>query len=480
MSADRFARLAALRPGRKRAEARHGGRTPVVATQEGNALAALLGADVARNRYGEHLVVRRWFAQPGEISLPADVLRALVPDAPDETADPGQWLFLDTETTGLSGGTGTYAFLVGVAWLDAGGLQVEQYFMRDHTEECSLLAALAERLAERRVLVTFNGKAFDWPLLETRFRMTRTLAPRQPLAHLDLLHPARQLWRLRLGSVRLTELERGVMGLDRGEDIPPHRIPNVYFDFLRGGHPAPLVAVFHHNRMDLVGLAAQARRIFSLLTEPAEAGDPLELYGLSRFWFRRDAQRARLLYERALDAGLPRTLDRAARRELARLAKRQRDYARANALWAELLPDRRMKTPGLRTALSGAMPRSSMVSAKARHALFFRGRPAFLEDDLGAALEAFEQLAIHYEHRARQPERAAELTGQALRTLEQALRAGQVPLPRYRRLHSRLAHRLSRLEQRLPQATQASLEPSKWDLALAAEKRSSRSRASIK
>ena len=134
-------------------------------------------------------------------------------------ADAQQWLFLDTETTGLAGGTGTYPFLVGLAWWEGGGLEVEQLFMREYSEERSLLAALAERLAERPVLVTFNGKSFDWPLLETRYRMTRTIPPPTLRAHLDFLHPARNLWRLRLGSVRLSQLERHVLGWDRGADV---------------------------------------------------------------------------------------------------------------------------------------------------------------------------------------------------------------------------------------------------------------------
>src|SRR2546429_956389 len=83
--------------------------------------------------------------------------------------DPSRWLFLDTETTGLAGGTGTYAFLIGLGWWDAGGFEVEQFFMRDFTEEYSLLQELAVRITERPVLVTFNGKSFDWPLLENRF-----------------------------------------------------------------------------------------------------------------------------------------------------------------------------------------------------------------------------------------------------------------------------------------------------------------------
>jgi uncharacterized protein len=142
-----------------------------------------------------------------------------MPGAPEGVADPERWLFLDTETTGLAGGSGTYAFLVGIAWWEGGGLEIEQFFMREYSEEHSFLFALAERIAERPVLVTFNGKSFDWPLLETRYRMSRKLPPPVPRAHLDFLYPARNLWRLRLGSVRLSELERHVLGWERGVDV---------------------------------------------------------------------------------------------------------------------------------------------------------------------------------------------------------------------------------------------------------------------
>src|SRR6202050_3346280 len=221
---DRFSRIAALKPAAKRAGVEPRGY--VSAAPEGaDDLARLLGATLQKPRHGEHLSVRRWFSDtsPGDVTMP--VLRLLAPDAPDEAADQNNWLFLDTETTGLAGGTGTYAFLIGIAWWDAGGLEVEQFFMRDHSDEHSVLATLKERLAERRILVTFNGKSFDWPLLETRFRMTRSLAPETPRAHLDLLHPSRHLWRLRLGSVRLAELERHVLGRDRGTDMMSELIP---------------------------------------------------------------------------------------------------------------------------------------------------------------------------------------------------------------------------------------------------------------
>ena len=204
--ADKFSRLSALKPMRgapsKPADLR--------APDEVDPLGRLLGAAIARNHYGEHLSIRNWFATP-EFSDPSHIALELLSRTRDESLsrrtrtalqNSEKWLFLDTETTGLAGGTGTYAFLIGLAWWEAGGLQVEQLFLRDFSEEHSILHELAARLAERPVLVTFNGKTFDWPLLENRFTMTRAIKVPQLAAHLDLLHPARALWRLRLGSVR--------------------------------------------------------------------------------------------------------------------------------------------------------------------------------------------------------------------------------------------------------------------------------------
>ena len=236
---DKFSRIAALRPARS-APARV---ATLRAPDEEDALGHLLGAGVAKNRFGEHLAIRNWYSTP-EFSEPSPVSLELLSRTHDESLsrrtraaleDPEKWLFLDTETTGLAGGTGTYAFLVGLAWWDAGGLQVEQFFMRDFAEEHSLLHELAARVAERPVLVTFNGKTFDWPLLESRFTMTRSIAAPKLAAHLDLLHPARALWKLRLGSVRLVELERHVLdaprlGWHREDDVASAMIPQFYFD----------------------------------------------------------------------------------------------------------------------------------------------------------------------------------------------------------------------------------------------------------
>src|SRR6202451_3299990 len=258
-------------------------------------LAELLGAAPLRNEFGEHLALRKWFSDVADgvktdcsplghgladERMDASALRLLLPDAAEEAGDPRQWLFLDTETTGIMGGSGTYAFMVGIAWWDAGGLEVEQFFMRELSEEHALLLTLAERMAERPVLVTFNGKSFDWPLLETRYRMTRKIRPAAPRAHLDFLHPARNLWRVRLGSVRLAELEKHVLGWNRGADLISEMIPQFYFDYLRGGPPEPLVQIFLHNQMDLRGLAGLASRIIAVLADPRTDGaDGVGVFG---------------------------------------------------------------------------------------------------------------------------------------------------------------------------------------------------------
>jgi len=440
---DKFAHVAALRPSRKRdAELVRATGLPA----DCDRLAQLLGAQACRNRYGEHLSVRQWYPTPEVCTPDARSLSLLLPKetiaAPAVAtfaADPDQWLFLDTETTGLAGGTGTYAFLVGLAWWDAGGLQVEQFFMRDLDEEHSLLLELSKRMTKRPVLVTFNGKSFDWPLLETRYRMTRAISSCTPKVHLDLLHPARQIWRLRLGSVRLKELERHVLGDEdctlewsRHDDIDSSLIPQMYFDYLRGGPAEPLAGVFRHNQMDLRGLAALAGKIFALLDSGnGLAGaahhslqDPLDLYGLSRVMQRRgESVRARELYETALRSGLPRSVERLAQRELAQLAKREQDYTRATSLWEEL------------------WQASTMAKSKKSASV-----PEDAQNALEAALEAAEQLAMYFEHQAKQPHRAAELTRHAVGELRTAERAGVIAAARARKIDARLTHRLARLE----------------------------------
>jgi uncharacterized protein len=415
---DRFAAVAALQPAKKSgavppAAASHTrGYSPALPEGAGR-LAELLQAKSLSNHFGEHLTVRKWFSEaigcePPESAVNAEALRLLAPDACAEVADPRQWLFLDTETTGLMGGTGTYPFMVGIAWWDAGGLEVEQFFMRELSEEQALLTTLAERMSERPVLVTFNGKSFDWPLLETRYRMTRKIRPSAPRAHLDFLHPARNLWRVRLGSVRLAELEKHVLGWNRGADLISEMIPQFYFDYLRGGPPEPLVQIFLHNQMDLRGLAGLASRIIEVLADPqADGKDGLELFGVSRICERRgDMARAKKHYAQSLDALLPAETDRAARRSLALLAKREGDFPLALKLWESVLGSSR------------------------------------------EGLEAYKQLAIHYERQVRDPHRAAALVRKALTELRPPNRSAGVTAALLRRYKTDFEHRLQRLDRR--------------------------------
>ena len=423
---DRFSRLSALRPARK-LEAVPETRT----TEEADQLIALVGAEIRRNRYGQHLAAQQWHPASEVCEPHRDVLRLLMPAsarlspreaerAIERAADANNWLFLDTETTGLAGGTGTYAFLVGLAWWDAGGLQVEQLFMRDYGEEHSLLLEIARRLEERPVLVTFNGKSFDWPLLETRFQMTRCIPTPTLAAHLDFLHPARQIWRMQIGSVRLGDLERKVLGgnalgWSREDDIDSSLIPEFYFEYLRGGRAEPVAGVFRHNRMDLRGLAALSERVFRMLREPegiAEAPEALEMYGVSRLLGRRgERSRARGLCQRALAAGLPAAIDHTARHELARLARRERDFDSAALLWSELA--------------QGTTP----------------------------SFEACEQLAIHLERRGDDPAEAARIIRAAIAKLRRAERLGLIESHRRAYWLERFERRLQRLERKLLDAS---------------------------
>ena len=414
--ADKFARLAALKPARL-APARHEAEA-LRAPGEDDVIGRVLGAGVAKNHFGEHLAIRNWFSTPIQKDVSSITLELLSRTRDESLSrktravleDPARWLFLDTETTGLAGGTGTYAFLVGLAWWDAGGLQTEQFFMRDFTEEYSLLYELAGRVAERPVLVTFNGKSFDWPLLENRFAMTRTIPTPKLAAHLDLLHPARALWKLRLGSVRLVELERQVLdarrlGWRREDDVSSAMIPQFYFDYLRGGPSEPLSGVVRHNQMDLRGLAALFGKINMMLSEPAgipQEAESLDLFGLSRFFQRRgDATRAQSACSQALAIGLPVEFRPKAQRDLALLAERSGEHARAAGIWQEILGD----------------PQDGIL--------------------------ACEQLAIHYERYAKDVEKAKEF---ARLGLAKAKRQRLTSFRNLRDVH--LAARLERLERK--------------------------------
>jgi uncharacterized protein len=201
-------------------------------------------------------------------------------------AEPSGALFLDTETTGLAGGTGTLPFLVGVARFDENGaLIVEQFLCRDPSEERAQLELLIPRLMAATHLVTFNGRAFDMPLVNTRFVMHRLSNPGYALMHLDLLHVARRIFGRRLDDRSLGSLERAVLGFQRVGDIPGAEIPAAYGAFLRGGPVAPMVAILEHNALDLVALAALGGLLARMYADPEAVEHAADHLGLARAAF---------------------------------------------------------------------------------------------------------------------------------------------------------------------------------------------------
>ena len=193
-------------------------------------------------------------------------------DADLEEFNPTTTCFIDTETTGLSGGTGTMAFLIGVGYFDGGVFRLEQCFMRDFDEEEAMLQYLDGLFATRESVVSFNGKSFDVPLLRTRFISNRLPFRLDGALHFDLIHAVRRIWKLRLKDCSLSNVERAVLGLERHGDVPSAEIPQIWFDYLRSRDARALKRVFYHHRMDVLSLAALTALLSQCLEAPCGEG----------------------------------------------------------------------------------------------------------------------------------------------------------------------------------------------------------------
>jgi uncharacterized protein YprB with RNaseH-like and TPR domain len=243
-------------------------------------------------------------------------------------------VFLDTETTGLAGGTGTAAFLVGVGWVEGERFRFRQYFMRDYHEEAALLRGLADDLAGCERIVTFNGALFDVPLLETRYRLNRERFPLAQALHFDLLHPARRLWKARLESCRLQSLERALLGVTRRGDVGGEEIPRIYFDFVRRRDGRAMARVLEHNRLDVLSLAALAG-LACQWVEGGQAEDPRDVYCLARVLERASLyDRSEEQYRRLLTQA-PGPVRTASLLRLAARAKKSGAIQAAVAYWEE-------------------------------------------------------------------------------------------------------------------------------------------------
>ena len=255
--------------------------------------------------------------------------------ASGEGGGAAQTVWLDTETTGLAGGTGTYVFLIGLASVDGTTFTVEQFLLRRLSAEGQLLALLRERLAGARHLVTFNGRRFDWPLLEARFVLTRL----RPLAfdlHTDLIYPARRLWHRVLGTHRLSALEADVLGAARTGDIAGWDIPRTYIEYLRSADRNALEPILAHNRSDLLALIVLHATVSRVLRDPPGGYGPIDWEGAGVLLARRNEHdRAASCFEQAL-AGPIEPQDRW--RVLGRCARQYRslgDGRRAHDRWEE-------------------------------------------------------------------------------------------------------------------------------------------------
>jgi uncharacterized protein YprB with RNaseH-like and TPR domain len=244
--------------------------------------------------------------------------------------------FLDVETTGLAGGAGTCAFLVGIGWFEGQDFHLRQIFMRDYSEEPAVISLVQDTLEPLSGIISFNGKAFDVPLLESRFIMSRRRFPLSSAPHLDLLHTARRLWRLRLESCRLSSLETEILGLRRDGDVPSYLVPQLYFDYLRYGRAEPLKGVFYHNAQDILSLAALTSLSCAIFEKPLGHSENRaeDLYSLGRLYATVGLEdRAESVLRAALSSHTDDDLRRQAVYHLSFHLKRQERWPEAIELW---------------------------------------------------------------------------------------------------------------------------------------------------
>ncbi len=317
------------------------------------AIERLLAGEILQTEHGPFFFYREQYEldyRHGDHAL-ADLLEH-APELPallagDERlagVDFRQMAFIDTETTGLAGGTGTYAFLVGVGVFEEDSFSIHQFFMRDYDEEPAQLRALGELLDGLEAVVSFNGKSFDLPLLETRFIMNHQPLRLAGAPHLDLLPSARRFWKYRLESCSLGSLERAVLGVERTQvDVPGWLIPSLYVEYARTGDAREMPRIFYHNAQDILSLATLAAQQCDLLSMPLPPEDEVDgedLYGLGRFLHELgQPDRAEVAYTQAARASqLPGVRERAMR-DLAYLLKRQERRVEALPWWQALIED---------------------------------------------------------------------------------------------------------------------------------------------
>lgn len=312
-------------------------------------------------------------------------------------------LFFDTEASGLSGGTGTYAFLIGMGYFSQDQFVVDQLFVDSYAKEEGMLDLLRDYLETASLLVSFNGKSFDVNLMNTRYAMHGQLSPFEDLLHLDLLHPSRNLWNLTLDNCKLQTLERDILEFHREDDTPGEEVPGIYFDFIRTGDPEEIAGVFEHNVHDIVSLVTVTTVLEQNFHEersvPTENG--LTMFSRAKIYERNNQIRQAITcYEKALENEISRHRRFTILSRLAMLHKRQKEWPDAVNLWKKQIQ---------------VMP--------------------------GFAMEPFEELAKYYEHQLKDLAKALHYTQRAITKL---------PDHRIDELNA-LEHRRKRVQKKLEQ-----------------------------
>ncbi len=393
----------------------------------------ILGGRSVSTRFGPCLVIDRRYEsnrRHGDVLIEdcqvatTDSLKVLDPSLPVDQRDEREQrlrrtVFIDLETTGLSGGAGTVPFLVGCGYFDIGAFQVRQFLLTSFTAERALLEAVSQFLlddVDADLIVTYNGKTFDVPVMETRWLFHRMEMPLDGVPHFDALHAARRLWKGRpedettRDGCRLAALERALFDVKRIGDVPGIEIPSRFFRFLRSGDPRPLEPVLEHNRLDLVSLAAVTARAARLVDDGADGcPDCSQALALGRIYERAGSRdRAEACYRRAANAD-DATIKSEGLYRLGVLLRRDRRFVEAADVWRLLL-----------------------AAAEDR---------ALSRTEAGRALRQFaaEALAIHAEHRDRDLCAARELALFALEDRPDARRADSC------------RHRLARLDRKIAQ-----------------------------
>ncbi len=318
-----------------------------------------IGGVVSQNKYGSFVLVEKRFDldyRHGKVRLASclehedNVLARLCfsKSSASETSiflppfDLKRTAFIDCETTGLAGGVGTYAFLVGMGYFQGQEFLIRQYFMRDFDEEPAVLLAVSQELNNFQSLASYNGKCYDLPLLENRFIVNRIDFDSTTWSHLDLLFPSRRLWKRRIQDCSLANVEQKILNVEREIDIPSYLIPQIYFDYLRSGIIDPLIPVFHHNIYDILSLVGLSVLISQAIQDFGVAGieDPIDLYSLGRFHYSLgNYPKSIACFEKALSKDMPTEWQKAIYINLAYAYKRTGKIEQAVQIWRHLLKE---------------------------------------------------------------------------------------------------------------------------------------------